>query len=86
LIPVKAGRALEATKSIYYFANLVVELESAKAVGYWKLKVGLALHFSDQSFSFSVNEKGINSLREWLILSIYLPQSTTIKLKQQGIH
>jgi len=43
------------------------------AVSYWELKVGVALHFSNQSLWSSANEKGIDSLVAWLIPTIGWP-------------
>jgi len=48
------------------------------AVSYWELKVGVALHFGNQSPWSSANEKGIiDSLVAWLIPTIRLHDQLT---------
>jgi len=43
------------------------------AVLYWELKVGVALHFGNQSSWSNANENGIDFLVAWPIPAIGLP-------------
>jgi len=47
------------------------------AVSFSELKVGVALRFSNQSLWSIANEKGIDYLVTWLILTIGLPDLLT---------